>query len=801
MSKKKKKSFSSFSPKSAKKAVVKKPSLKEWFKIRKASFQEIGIIFTIVFAVCLTLALFSQPIDTHKAYGDNYYYHENAVRLTKIWKQPFHYIPSLLTKSLSNKEVTDLGLNKGSLVSSVYRAPSFIFFHSFWIFIFGDSELSNLISQVFLLSFILVLVYMILKRYTGRTYALFGLIFSLTYLPYHIASTITMTELFQAASIFVLFWISERIYIQKDISWKKGLLLGLMILTVSLSKSSLKYSPLFIIPGFLALIFFHWEKKKFFKAVRVILISCLVFFALWGRITSNGPKASGGSNALGWLVFWAGGIPEAEGLIPSGGVHNLEFRENVSKGTDTFFYTRYAEICRPAMIKIITSRPVEYAVMVVNKLSALLYHPSYNNDYQSHLLKLRMNILRPYHIIFFVLALLGLVFLSSREYLFLKYFLLILLSYFFVIYGMANPSTRFFLPLVPLYTLCAVLFLHHVFKSKQYTLLLPLVAVLLAHTLFFKDILVRIIPDLRFIQIFRLIGLLLPGTLVLLLFKRTRLFQPQARIGNIFIFTFYFTAVVCLVAGDRQLNHFRLPKKTDSISQTIILNPEELDEFRKDPNPVQLALDIYPFKKNSSLEISLNGQHLTNCMIYNAVLIPSEEDAITKRTLYNINKWIYIPVDPLALTLTNTFNLSSMNRVSTLFRISSGRQNIPSLLNWFAIKIVHGLKTRHDGRFFFPLKVYSSERVCRINGKIKPRMDMNIFLLRKEPGDYYLPEQYAQLNDAPVKYTASMVNPVDQGVVIYSETDPGPDFIPASGKLRLYLISEIDRYKSGYRMY
>jgi len=806
------------------KTISKNKSIIKFFKNNTKFLVELLILFSIAFIFTTIIALQRQPINTHKAYGDNYYYHYNAKLLTKIWHSPFKYGIGLLTHSLSEKEALDIGFNHDSGFNSFFRAPSFILYHSFWLFIFGDSEFSNLLSQTFLFSLIILLIYYILYKKINRKYAIFGTFLTFLYIPFHTSATITMTELWQAGNLLILYIISEKIFISKKMTWKKGLILSLSLLFVTLAKSSLKYFYIFFLIMFIALIIQKYDKKILKKTLILLLISFIITFIFWGVIASNNTHEHSVGNSLGWLVFWAGGIPETEGKIPYNGVHTKEFRDNINKGTANFWYNRYAQVCKYAMIQLIKKRPISYSSMVIKKIDALIIHPAWFNHSNLHLHKIKKIYLRPYHIFLFLSMLLAIFYLQGKTFYYFKYFFSTILAYFFLIYGMANPSTRFFLPLVPFYIIFTTLLLNKIILKKQFLFLGQILLSLGLYYVFFrKNILIHILPNLVFISLVKFFGLLfLFFYLLYLIYKSYSekllitnknnaeveqehyikkiynfFFKQDEKPIYLFFVTLFFLSAIASNFNDLQLNHFLYKSKQMKIQEKIILDNKDLQKIRKDSENIFLALDLRPFSKKDFIWVKVNKLQEKKIFLTNAIETTASN---IKPKYYNVNKWIFYPLNKTNIQTTNIISIRTSHAPGMFYHIITDSPPIPSLFNRFSIDIVEGFNTLTDGRIMQKTRLNQKQRKSFINKKILKNKDFNIFILRKEQGTYYFPKKYEKLMDANIKYIA-LINPIDRKLVFWSKKNPGEDYVVVRGNLYRYIAGELDRFYSGYHIY
>lgn len=144
--------------------------------MRKGERRAFLIVFGIAFALCTIVCLQQKPIDTHPDGADGMYYYNNAKAFSEVWKDPFTYIPKILFRGLSYQDSLNLGLNPNSDFDTFYRAPVYMGYLSLWMAIFGISEASMLFSQIFLLALLFAMVFLLLRNWVSRPWAIVGLI-------------------------------------------------------------------------------------------------------------------------------------------------------------------------------------------------------------------------------------------------------------------------------------------------------------------------------------------------------------------------------------------------------------------------------------------------------------------------------------------------------------------------------------------------------------------------------------------------------------------------------------------------
>ncbi len=114
--------------------------------------------------------------------------------------------------------------------------------------------------------------------------------------------------------------------------------------------------------------------------------------------------------------------------------------------------------------------------------------------------------------------------------------------------------------------------------------------------------------------------------------------------------------------------------------------------------------------------------------------------------------------------------------------------------------IVYGPYTKKERRVFIENTEKSLARNSYFNKKNQSKIDLNIFIVLKQRGDYYIDKRYKEFNDANTKFIA-INNPLDNKIVFWSQVNPGERFIKVYNNLYRYLLSEIDRFYSGYELY
>jgi hypothetical protein len=271
---------------------------------------------------------------------------------------------------------------------------------------------------------------------------------------------------------------------------------------------------------------------------------------------------------------------------------------------------------------------------------------------------------------------------------------------------------------------------------------------------------------------------------------RPDIFRSADIIPNGLLFAAAFVSLSCFILDDTQVNRFAI---RSPLSERIVLSGAPRT------GPLVLAVDVRPSGTNASVTFEINGRFTTNVRIRSAaVSVTTDYKAPTLINPHEAN-WIFVPLASGLLSRTNDIRVTDLHDCSLFFRLPSRQTVIPSMFLSTDIEGVYGYPTDRDSRLYVRESLTNAER--RMNASRVPGgADANLFLGVREKGDYWVDGRYSQINQANTKYIA-LLNPIDAGIVVWSEGPPGPGFVRAADNLRVYLPSEIDRFKSGLTIY
>lgn len=790
--KKKKKFKKNYSPMEQKEKFSLKNKITNVLQKRKS--KDFFIIFISVFLISLFITLQYKPLKTHQSPGDSFYYYKNSVAFSQVWRSPFYYVPKLLFHSLTKQELYSIGFNYNSDFDSFFRAPGYNTYLSFWIFLFGKSEVAALLSQIFLFALILSFLFLILRYFINRKLSFIIVFLSLFYLSFYIMIIQTMTELFQTLSFLILGFYSFILFKNNEKNKKRHyFLLALFLIITIYSKMSNKFLWIFLVPLFIGFEFFksHSIKTQLKKNITIFLISFFLLFGLGQWVLSQGQKSS--SNLGGWRNYYAGSCLQSDGFVINTLFHNKEFRDNIKKGKEQFWFNRYSEICKYALLNIIKNKPFAYAGMTLKKISLVLTHPPTNNANYPLLAHLR-HYLNFYHFILIFFVITTSFFLGENFFLLKSYFFIILL-YLSGLFGLSNPDSRYFWPLIPFYFLFSTVGIKYFFdkkilKQKKFFLFFILLAIFL---IFNKNILASIFQNYIFVSISILIFFLFSFTFFFkwLFASYSKKQQPSFYL-HLIILLFIFFLTLPFVVDNKSLNHFTLKSKQ---IKTVISIPTALTN---NTNTFFCIIDVQG-KQNAQLHVQINNTWETNCLLADT----SQSLNSNIKQKFNIgNKphWLIIPVSHSIIQKTNTISVT-LQKGHLFYTLKEKYKKLPSPFYYKPNidDLIFGPFSKKDQRLYMETKIESLTRKSFINKKYSKK-DINIFLVSKYVGHYYLPKKYEKLMDANIKYIA-LINPLDRKLVFWSKTNPGENYVVVRGNLYHYLASELDRFYSGYHFY
>ncbi len=771
--------------------------------LKKEQIKDFIAVFIITFIISLIITSSKRPIDTHPNFGDAYYYFHNAELFSKVWKSPFHYIPGLLFDTLSKQETQEIGFNHQSDFNSFFRAPGYITFLSLWITVFGTSEFALLLSQVFLLSAVFGFIYLILRKFVNRKYSFMSIFAAILYLTFYNNALQTLTEIFQTLVILMFFYYLYKTIIKDKNSKKEYVILALFLLIVNFSKMSNKYIHIFLIPVIIYLIYTKYKnyKKLFKKFSMTFLISFFIMLFFVNLITSRGSGGVESANLGGWRNYWAGTSRLSDGFGINTGDHEKEFRDNINKGTRKFWFNRYSEICKYALIDTIKNYPFEYLLISLKKMGLLLSHAPQNNETIKLFQHIRAVFMNKFHFLLLLLTIICMFFLVNKQIkniFILKIFFFTLTLYLSMLFGLSNPDARYFLPLIPFLIISSTIIVYFIYEKrlyKQQRYVIPILIILITVILLYHDSILNFIFQniilIRLIKI--LLYLFIIGLVVKLLMPFFNKYNIEDKILTGIIIFFVFMLSFPFIFFSKYDNHFAV--KSSKITQIIQIN--NLNNFTYEK--VLLAIDISTENPTADIRLRINS-FTTNITISKAQESFSKNYPLPfNKTLYKPH-WLFVNIPLSIIEQTNKIEVTYRN-ANIYYSYKEKNRRIPSFFNYKhgLNDIVYGPFSKTDNRCYPITKLYSKRRITLINNKRK-NYDAHIFFLIKEKGDYYLPKKYEKFNDANIKYIA-LVNPLDRKLVFYSRNNPGPDFVKVRGNLYLYLAGELDRFYSGYYLY
>ncbi len=661
-------------------------NIKEKFKtfFKKEKVKDFILIFILTFIIATSVTLQQKPLDPqdkiHKA-GDCWYYFRNAQLFSKIWEEPFHYIPGLIFNTLNQRELLNIGFNHNSDFDSFFRAPVYITYLSFWISIFGESNLSLLLSQVFLLSLIFSFIYLILREFVNRKWSFSGVILSLFYLSFYLSAIYTMTELFQTLIILILLYYSYRLFNSEKNKKKYYIMLAVLVLTLTLTKATLKFIYILIIPLFL---YFEYLKSKdiikiYKKNISTFIISFFILFLLFNMIASRGKTGQSGLVG-GWRNFYGGSCYYSEGLGISTSYHSEEFRKNIDKGKDKFWFTRYSEICKYAIIDLIKNHPLKFISIALKRMKILITYAPVNKNIHNFLLKTRHLYQNYFHFFLVLINVLFLFFIydkKDKKYFIYKLYFFILLVYYCIFNGYADP--RYMLPLSAFYFISLIVLLKKfldkkIYKNKNFYFII-LINIILILSLN-KNFILHITNNIDLLQLLQFIifnGILISNCLIFK--KQLKLLKKQDIIFGIILMLFIYLILMPGLFDNRNINHFATDQK--NIKQKIIINNFKKEDYKE----AFIIIDVDSIKTNEKLNIQLN-KFKTNIALNNpglAFIRNFESD----KEIPNEPKWIFIPVSLNLIRNTNIINIPD-NNLQLYYGIKNTNRKIPSVFYYMS---------------------------------------------------------------------------------------------------------------------
>jgi hypothetical protein len=771
-----------------------RPSLGERIKnfFRKETVRDFLLISLAGLVISSVITLPTRPITPVSLGGDNSYYFKNAQSFQKVWKSPFYYFPGLIFDSLSSNELQDIGFNHTSDIDSFQRAPVYIAYLSLWTVLFGESGASLCMSQNFLFALILGMIYLILRLFVSRKAAFAGPVIALTYIFFYMEALLTLTEFFQTLNFLALLYCLQKAYEAKERRRGSYILVALMTVLLVFNKSGLKYVYFLVLPFAIITEFIsNPVRKKAANNSILLLVSFFVLLLFGNLILSRGEAPTAASNTLAWRNFYAGACVQADGFGVNTSFHNAEFRKNITAGKDPFWFNRYSEICKPATIEIIKKNPVAYASMTLKKIGVQIVNGSYG--YESAYQKLNRGF-NTYHILLLVLFIMSFFILPGKETFLLKGLTCLFLAYNAAVYGLSNPDPRYFMPFVPIYIISIVILFKEILIQKllinlKFWVMLGLLAV--SAILSDKYILIALTPNMNFIIVLQF-ALLIFCVVMFFILMRPQLKDPLYKIFDIGILAAVFLLFLPWIFDNRELSRFEL--KNTEIRQQIVLPKLDM----KNVESTMVAVSLKALSTNAVISMRFNGLSFTNVRVADA-RYTIVSNLYTRDNMPLLSPgWIYIPIPKDKISTNNEISVYGKN--VALYKVYPEKHpKIPSFFAFRGSGAIYGPYNTRDKRLYLDRDPLSSLRTSYVKGR-KIKSDIDVYIVVKVKGDYYIPKIYNQLNNAIVKLIA-LYDPLDSKLVAWSTTDPGPAFEKVSGNLYRYLAGELDRFRSGFIMF
>ena len=759
-----------------------------------------ALVFLATFIITTIILLQSRPLDpasfNHPG-SDSHYYYQLAVSFSKVFKEPFYYIPALISKTLSERELLEIGFNKNSDFDSFSRAPVYITYLGLWIALFGVSKISLIFSQSFLIGLMSVGVFAILLNFISFPLALAGVFFNLFYLSYYTSASITMSENIQIAIVPFLFLVFDKICIKEKISKKDLLLYAFLIVCISFSKNAMKYLGFFIV--IFSSFFIFSSKKEDIKILKKEILFFILFFVLFyfiaQRIVSQSTPSGPDANIGGWRNFYAGSMIDTDGYNLNTGFHCQEFRNSLVYGKDQFWFNRYSQVCKYAVLAIFRSNPIAFLSLTVRKFSLLNLFPPCNGEGYNLFKTLRKYFLTYFH--WFILFICFVSFLvHDNRKIYLKFFVLLFIVYIGGLFSLSNTDSRYMITVVPLKNILAWLFLIDIVNKKvnftKIYIFLSVIMLIVSFILFHPVWIFRFFSSLFLIRLIRFLNLLIL-TLIMFPFlvKEKEKFLKLEFFLSFFVILLFFLVGGVWVWSDKYLNHFPLDKKF--CKQKIIFS--EKPSVKSD-NEFFVAVDVTFSSPEDVININVNGKFDTSIKADKTQKTLFEEmEPIPER--YKSAQWCFIKIPAEIVSVTNIISVSVSDKAKIWGSMKDDKKR-PSFFHFTSNleNLIFGPGSQRERRLFLPFYTASLQRDSY------SRFDANIFIILKTRSSYYVKDVFSELNDANIKFIA-LCNPVDNNMVVWKDSPPllQEQLKPVRGNLMLYLFGEFDRLRTGITIF
>ncbi|GEM_PF-7121957 len=778
------------------------------------------LVFIFFFLYCLLGQILNGPLNLYPEGGDSSFYAQIGVWYSKIFSDLPHFIGGVISNSLSPAEYASYGMVADNPISTFFRSPVYGFWLGLFIFLFGLSNGSLLFSQAILTGLLGLFIFIIVRRSAGLGASWIAMIFLALHFSVLTVSNNVLTELF--LSVFLLFLtlvvlntFKEEEELSKNKIGRRFFYIGFLILLVILTKPSMQYYIIFFLAGIMAMLYL---KKTSFSTARKSVIFFLVGFLLttflWGlffqRATGHFDITTRGLEGTN-LLLGTSVMTEGQGLnslfVP------LEFRDKVRNLTSipNAWYQYYSNLALKAGIEHIKAHPFDMILLFVKKSSLTIMIPPYNINSDQYFPEYRKNVLPIIHFALFILFLSGLFFL--KKFYVIRIMSASLLIYLFLIHAAGVMDDRYFFPLLPFLIIISSIVISQIkniripqLKILPSTLILILnILVLFLSRQELLGVLLPTIESMKIVQAFLRIPLLLfDGYIVI------RVLTPLYAKQQLYLIGFLFISLITIYSFFLLTNptwgYWKTVISKDTHVRKDIILPPTMDLSQYEEAFLIVNVD---YEKDIQLSTRINTRTFSTTFSgTNSYPIIYSHAARWKK---GEAQWLFTPIPFSSLKTTNIIEIKTSGENFRLTgNFNTKKSILPSFIYYRIFSYQRELTAKEKRAYHFTpiLSQNSTSYLFRENmpisdfslSPLKQTGNMHIFIVLKRKGNYYVRKEYVSIQNSHPKFIL-LLNIIDRGIVKWLPA-PDKDYTEvASDKVLNVILSEHDRFYSGYELY
>lgn len=767
-----------------------------WIVAHKWDF----IIFASAVAVT-SLFLFPGGLIEWSPGCDASFYARAGERVASIWKILPGFMFKFINGSYTVQDYYRMGFIDPSGIDTIFRAPSFALYLSFWILLFGNSLNVLVMSQLFLVALIYVQIYQVLLRQISKRASLIVTFVSMAYLPIHYGAAQTGVELFVALCHLT----ALRIYVSvcENPTRKKLFWLGFITVVVSAANSSVMYYmyiTLLIVTVMLVVRYRDKLRDLYMFFILGLALPLLLLLSIYGR--TNGKvgymeSGSGGKNLCAGQqyitnCYYTQGVYQSEWFVDA--------TRKVSNSIDPRrWFVQWGDVSTDALKATFFNDFGNFLLYTVRKCSEIAFHAPRTSVQQiNSYVFLQGSYLDCIHWLLVSAAFTGIILL--RKMLDEKVFISGLFLYHMVIYGTSNMSTRYLLPLTPIYMVFAGAFFSSITSwsvNRKVFVKVGLIATIMTGLVIWE--LPAFADDYYYVYEVKVLLLsLLALALIAVVFKSvwTNKIWPHTVVAGLVLFFCFCCFEARILTNKKFLSTSVTAEKT--LKQEIDMNGlfalNDYDEF-------YLMFDTSLKTDSDDLTFRFNGATLEAEIVSDVSPIVYAR-FINKTWGKQEPKWSFMQIHKEIMATRNIIEISSCKK----FRFNADYKSakapyMPSHLHFITSSAtVTGWKKEKniEKRAFLKENVMSLRRASSVDNKESPK-NLRIYIVGKRKGAWCLPRRYEKLNQAHPFYLA-LLRLQDRGVVRY-KSELSADDVPAESPVLSVLMGEMTSFYSGYDLF